>query len=83
MSSQVGDAALQGQWEQISNCRFEIREDMNLSFSGNSCNIINNNGEVVETLGTKDGEVTREVFAGYQCFVIRGKIKFERKLHEG
>lgn len=75
----VGGAAFSGQWEKISAHKFEIAEDMIMTFEGTSCNIQDNNRKLVESLGTGDGKVTREVLAGYRCYVIKASVKFEKK----
>lgn len=77
--SKVGDKALGGEWETISNYKFEITEEMTLSFEGRSCNILDSEGRLIEKLGEKDGLVERDVCSGYQCYVMKAKVKFERK----
>jgi hypothetical protein len=76
----VGNKALNGEWEEIlAAYKFEITEDMTMSFQGRSCHIEDNKKKLVETLGRDDGEVMREVFAGYRCYVMKAWIKFEKK----
>lgn len=77
--SNVGDAASSGQWEQISAHKFEINEDMIMTFEGTSCNIQDSERRLVESLGSGDGRVTRDVLAGYRCYVIKASVKFEKK----
>lgn len=79
MPFEVGEKALKGEPEQIGAYMFEMKEDMIMTFEGRSCNIFDAKERVVEELGAKDGEVTREVPAGYRCYVMKAKIKFEKK----
>lgn len=79
MSVKRGDKAFNGEWEKISAKAFDIIEDMTMEFQGKSCNITDSNGNVVEELGEEHGQVSREVLAGYRCYVMRAWIKFERK----
>ncbi|KAF2866027.1 hypothetical protein BDV95DRAFT_506193 [Massariosphaeria phaeospora] len=77
--STVGDMALGGDWERISNYKFNITENMMMSFQGRSCNITDGGGALIEKLGDKDGLAERHVLPGYQCFVMKAKVKFVRK----
>lgn len=79
MSAKAGDKALSGEWEEIGARKFEITEDMTMTFEGISCNIQDGEGKWVEELGTEDGQVAREVLAGYKCYVMKAKIKFEKR----
>jgi len=79
MSAKAGDKALSGEWEAIGAHKFEITEDMTMTFEGISCNIKDGEGKLVEELGTEDGQVTREVLAGYRCYVMRARIKLEKR----
>ncbi|KAH8650352.1 hypothetical protein BGZ60DRAFT_195684 [Tricladium varicosporioides] len=79
MSAKVGTKALGGDWEQIGAQYFDIAEDMTMEFQGQSCNILNSEGALVEKLGVEHGRVTRDVLIGYQCYVIRAWVKFEKK----
>ncbi|QSS65769.1 hypothetical protein I7I51_06618 [Histoplasma capsulatum] len=79
MSTTVGDKALGGEWEEISACAFEITEDMTMEFQGRSCNVVDSEGKLVESLGVGLGQTTREVLTGYRCYVIRARVKFEKK----
>jgi len=79
MSAKAGDKALSGEWEEIGGHKFEITEDMTMTFEGRSCNIADGEGNLVEKLGTENGQVTREVLAGYKCYVMRAQIKFEKR----
>ena len=79
MSAKAGDKALSGEWEAIGAHKFEITEDMTMTFEGRSCNITDGEGKVVEELGTEDGQVTKEVLAGYKFYVMRARIKFEKR----
>ena len=40
-------------------------------FKGILCNIKDGEGKLVKELGIKDGQVTREILTGYQCYIIR------------
>jgi hypothetical protein len=77
--SKRGTKAINGDWENIPNLVFEITEDMIMEFKGKSCNIIGSDGQTVEQLGEGDGEAKREVFAGYQCVVMKARVRFERQ----
>lgn len=80
MSAKVGDLALSGEWEEIKTAlKFEITESMTMEFEGTSCNIADDEGKLVDSLGTAHGRVTREVLYGYKCYVIKAWIKFEKK----
>ncbi|PGH16001.1 hypothetical protein AJ80_05344 [Polytolypa hystricis UAMH7299] len=75
----LGAKALGGEWEEIGAKNFEIVESMTMEFEGLSCNVVDNKGKLVETLGKDHGRVTREVGDGYKCFVMRAWVKFEKK----
>lgn len=77
--SKVGDKALGGEWESISNHKFEVMEEMTLSFQGRSCNILDSEGNIIESLREKDGLAERHVSYGYQCYVMKAKVKFEQR----
>lgn len=81
MPDAVGEKALNGEWEKISNKCFEIQENMTMTFEGRSCNIANSEGVLVPDgkLGPQDGQTTRDVEAGSRCYVMRAWVKFERK----
>jgi len=79
MSAKTGDKAFSGDWERISAFAFDITEDMTMEFEGTSCNIMDSAGNLVEKLGSEHGQVSREVVTGYRCYVIRARIKFEKK----
>jgi len=76
----VGDRAFSGKWEAIEAQYFDITDDMTMEFQGRSCNITDSEGNLVEKLGLEHRRVTREVFARYQCYVVRAWVKFEKKL---
>ncbi|KAM5439832.1 hypothetical protein MferCBS31731_004243 [Microsporum ferrugineum] len=80
MSNVVGEKALKGEWEKISNKCFEIQEDMVMTFDGRSCNIADSDGNFVPggNLGPMDGQVMRTVEAGYRCYIMRAMVKFEK-----
>jgi len=50
-----------------------------MTFKGRSCNITDNKDKLVVAYGPDDGEVQKDVMAGYKCYVMRANIKFERK----
>jgi hypothetical protein len=79
MAEAVGDKALSGEWERISNKRLEIKENMVMMFEGQSCNITNEEGNLVESLGLKDGVVTRNLSAGDVCYILLARVKFEKR----
>lgn len=81
MTDAVGEKALSGEWEKISNKCFEIREDMIMSFKGDSCNIVDGEGNLIPDgcLGPDDGEAEREVKPGYRCYVMRAMVRFKGK----
>jgi hypothetical protein len=80
MTDVVGQKALNGEWERISNKCFEIQEDMVMSFEGQSCNIADSEGKPVPngSLGIADGRVLRDVKTGYRCYIMRANVKFEK-----
>lgn len=78
MSDNVGDKALSGDTEWISNYCFEIGEHMTMTFEGRSCNITQGNGDLVEKLDSTNGQATRDVYAGYRCYVMRAWVKLEK-----
>jgi len=79
MPAKRGDKAFSGEWEKISAYAFEITEDMTMEFHGKSCNIMDSEENLVEQLGEEHGQVSREVLAGYRCYVMRACVKFEKK----
>ena len=79
MPVKKGDKAKGGDWEKISNLAFDITEDMIMEFEGKSCNIINNKGNVIGEFGEEDRLVQKDVLPGYQCFVMRVRIRFVKK----
>ncbi|OJD22501.1 hypothetical protein ACJ73_06144 [Blastomyces percursus] len=78
MATQVGDKALNGEWEEIGARDFHIKEDMTMTFEGRSCNIADCEGKLVEKLGAGDGQATRKVLAGYRCYIMKASVKFEK-----
>lgn len=74
----VGERALNGEWEYISNKCFELEEDMVMTFEGSSCNITDREGNPVPAgeLGKDNGQVVKNVLAGYRCYVMRARVKF-------
>jgi hypothetical protein len=79
MTAKTGDKALGGEGEEISAFAFEITENMTMEFRGRSCNILDGEGNLVEKLGAEHGLVTREILAGYRCYVMKAWIKFQKK----
>jgi hypothetical protein len=77
--TKVGGKALGGEWEMISNYKFEIQEDMTLLFQGRSCNILDSEGNLIEKLGEEHGLVERDVCPGHKCYVMKAQVKFQRK----
>ena len=82
MGDSVGEKALRGEWEKISIHRFEIVEDMTITFEGLSCNITDSEDKPVHALNKEDGNTTKVVLAGYQCYVMKAWVKFEKKSDE-
>jgi hypothetical protein len=52
----VGHRAFSGKFETIEICKFEIKEDSVMEFNGESCNIKDSEGNLVQSLGPDDGE---------------------------
>lgn len=77
MSTNVGDIALAGFDEYITVYRFKITEDMTLEFKGLSCNIENPDGPD-EELGPEEEPITRKVYAGYRCYVLKAWMSFKK-----
>ena len=49
-----------------------------MMFEGRSCNITDSKGNLVDKLGPQDGITTRDVPAGYLCYVLLARVKFEK-----
>lgn len=81
MSDAVGEKALSGEWETISNNCFEIQDDMIMEFEGRSCNITDSEGNPIPDgqFGPDDGRVEKEVLVGYRCYIMRALVRFEKK----
>jgi len=80
MSDNAGDKALRGVFEEIGAFKFDIKEDVTMTFKGSSCNITDSEGNLVKKLGASEGLFEgEEVLAGYQCYVIKAQVKFEKK----
>jgi len=75
MSSENAKKALNGVEAWIEGDTFEITENMTMTFEGLSCNIKDGEGNLV-TLGKNDGRVSRLVYAGSRCYVIKASVKF-------
>jgi len=54
-------------------------EDITITFKGGLCNIIDSKGKLVEDLNIKNGQVTREVLTRYKYYIIRARIKLEKR----
>ncbi|PTU21072.1 hypothetical protein P175DRAFT_0501702 [Aspergillus ochraceoroseus IBT 24754] len=81
MAGNVGDKAMQGEWEEILVCVFEIKECMIMEFEGVSCNILDEEGkQQAGPFNEENGLVKQEVRSGDQCFVLKARIKFERSV---
>jgi hypothetical protein len=48
-------------------------------FKGILCNIQDSKGKWVEELGIEDGQIVKEVFTGYKCYMMKAKIKFKKR----
>jgi hypothetical protein len=73
----TGEKALRGDWERIGAFVFELQEDMTMEFDGKSCNILDSKRAVVEII--PQGKETRDVLAGYRCYVMEADIRFTKK----
>jgi len=47
MSTKAKDKALSREWEEIKAYKFEIMEDITITFKGRLCNILDSKGKVV------------------------------------
>ena len=56
-----------------------MKKDIIITFKERSYNIFNVKEEIVKELETKDEKVTRKVLVEYQYYIIKTKIKFEKK----
>lgn len=79
MSVAVGEKALSGEWETISNKCFEIQEDLIMEFEGRSCNITDSEGNPIPDGQFGPGKAKKEVLAGFRCYIMKAVVKFERK----
>lgn len=81
MTDAVGEKALRGEWEKISNKCFEIQNDMVMCFKGDSCNIVDGEGNLIPhgCIGSTVEETEREVKPGYRCYIMRAMVKFKEK----
>ena len=76
-SSTTGQKALSGEWEYIPGRRLNIEHNMNMSFQGGSCSIVDGDGNLVVELGKEDGLVSEQkVESGYRCHVMHAWVKF-------
>lgn len=80
MAANHGEQALSGEWEEITAAlKFEITEIMTMEFKGESCNIADTEGKLVENLGTAHGHVSRELLPGYKCYVVKAWVRFTKR----
>lgn len=86
MSGSVGERALNGTWESISNKRIRIPEDITMEFKGKSCNIMDGE-KIIESINApkdkEEVEVTRDVSKGNFCYIMLANIKFEKRHNIG
>lgn len=72
MAEKVGDKAMRGELEDIVAHKFDIKDNMMMTFEGASCNILDKNEQQQANFGKKDGMVTREVrHEGSPVFIER------------
>ena len=74
--SEKAEEALAGKRVYIEGHQFMIKEEMRMRFKGKSCNIKRTDGTWVQ-YGQDDGDVTHDVKAGDECYVLRANISFE------
>ena len=79
ISAKARDKAFNREWEEIGGHIFKITKDITIIFKGRLCNIKNGKGKLVKALGIKNGQVIKEVFAGYKCYIIQAQIKLEKR----
>ena len=79
MSIKAGDKALSREQEEIRGHKFEITEDITMTFKGILCIIKDSKGKLVKELGIEDGQVIKGVLARYKCYIIRVQIKLEKR----
>ena len=79
ISAKARDKALSREQEEIRAYKFEITEDITITFKGILCNIKDGKGKLVKKLGTEDRQVIREVLTRYKYYIIRAQIKFKKK----
>ena len=48
-------------------------------FKGRLYNIVDGERKLVKKLGIEDGQVIREVFTRYKCYIIRAWVKLKRR----
>ena len=65
MSTKARDKVLSKKWKIIRTYKFKITEDITIIFKGILCNIIDSEGKLVKALGTKNGQILREVLTRY------------------
>ena len=79
MSIKARNKALSGKQKVIRAYKFKITENISITFKGILYNIKNGEGKLVKALGTENGQVTREVLAGYKYYIIRARIKLKKR----
>ncbi|KMP07970.1 hypothetical protein CIHG_02945 [Coccidioides immitis H538.4] len=62
---------------------YPIYKDMIIFFKGDSCNIVDEEGNLIPDgcLGPSVEETEREVKPGYRCYIMRATVKFKEKSH--
>jgi hypothetical protein len=78
MPTENGQKALDGKRTYIEGERFEIHEDMEITFEGQSCNILDKEGTEVFAFRSQDGAKTEKVLPGYKCYVLEGWVQFQK-----
>jgi hypothetical protein len=73
-----GQKALDGERTYIEGERFEIHEDMLITFEGQSCNILDKEGTEVFAFRSQDGLKKEKVLSGYKCYVLEGWVQFRK-----
>ena len=72
--------ALEGKWVRIGGEQFEISDEMVMTFEGESCYIVDSEGNPVANFDESDGLVENVVvLAGYRCDVMKASIMFKKR----
>jgi hypothetical protein len=74
MGSEAVQKALKGERVFISAASISIDVDMTMSFEGLSCNIVDQNEQLVKEIREADGDITQIVDAGSRCYVVMGYV---------